>query len=166
MKRITLPLALLSTFLVTSALQAAPQSAQQHTAHLTTAVNEVRKTPYFALGGIGFTGQISEGEEALHTILKSKDRQPLITLSQDNDDVSRLYALAALRYLNHPAYKPLAESLAKSTASVDTFSGCIKGTEKVADLAQRIAKGDYNKVLNFDAQRLEKKKKIEIERKS
>ena len=141
---------------MTSVVLASPSEKHIDTEKLTAAVKVARTATYFGVGGIGFAGRISEGEEALHLVISSRDNQLLMTLAQDKNEVSRLYALLALRYLNNPEYKPLAESLRKSKARVETFSGCLRASEKVADIAERIVKGDYNQVLTFDAKRLEK----------
>jgi len=165
MRNINTILCIACALLITTALWASPSEKHIDTEKLTAAVKVARTAPYFGVGGIGFTGQISEGEEALHTVIKSKDKQLLMTLAQDRNEVSRLYALLALRYLNNPEYKPLAESLLKSKARVETFSGCLRASENVADIAGRIVKGDYNQVLTFDAKRLEKQKQAKLKQK-
>ena len=120
------------------------------------AYKRIAMAPYFAVGGIGFTGAITPAEKDVHILIRNKDDKKLVALTEEKNPAAQMYGLLGLRYLSHARYEQIAGSLAKSPRTVETFSGCLRGSESVAKVSATIAKGDYNKALKHDMERQKK----------
>lgn len=133
-----------------SAVGANAQNAAQD------AFKRLTAAPYFAVGGTGFAGAITPTEKDLYVLIRTKDDKKLVALTESKNPAAQMYGLLGLRYLSHARYSQIAGSLAKSPVKVETFSGCIKGSENVSRLSAVIAKGDYDKLLKNDMERTKK----------
>lgn len=100
---------------------------------------------YFAFGGVGFAGRISEGEIAFHTVVATTDALSRFNSAMTNQNfVARLYALCALRKLDPEAFDRAAKPLLDPNARVTTMMGCEMQDEKVSEVVGRIKSGFYD----------------------
>lgn len=120
------------------------QTAKQET------LRSIRQADYFAIGRVGFAAAIPDAEKAIWLLIKAKDEKSLVALAKDKNIATQLYALVGLRYLNSAQYKPLADELTRSKATVQTLSGCIATDKKVSVVASSAAGGAYSKALERD----------------
>ena len=107
----------------------------------------VRDAPYFAVGGIGYSGALSVGERALHVLIAANDTRYFAALLREKSEVAKLYGLTALRYYNAPQYTVFAIALGDSKATVQTMRGCIRNSEPVAQVAKRIDEDSFGTLI-------------------
>jgi hypothetical protein len=108
----------------------------------------LRKTEFFALGGIGVAGSMSEGERALREVLN----EPGVTvrlekLLSDASPAGQLYALLVLRVRDRAAYERALGKLRTTNAKVQTARGCMLSEESFGDLVKEIERGSYDNFL-------------------
>jgi hypothetical protein len=101
----------------------------------------------FALGGVGYAGTTSEGEELIRKTL-SKDGAIAIFLSllENGTPEAKLYALWALRKLNGRASKASFDEYRNLSTRVNRMSGCERFTEKFSESIKEIENPFYLKM--------------------
>jgi RNA polymerase sigma factor (sigma-70 family) len=108
------------------------------------AYNSLKAVTFFAVGGVGDDGEISQGEQALRLLLKEPDRAAVFArLARDAGTEGRLYALVGLRLTDEKTFLAEANRLANSKAAATLMSGCIRYQETEGKVVGDIAKGQY-----------------------
>jgi hypothetical protein len=131
-----------------------PTLAQKRDANSQKAYTTLKTAHYFALGGVGFAGTTSEGENALRILLKPKDAVPLFQkLLKEANREGQLYALLGLRLTNPTVFAREVTPFLSMQAKAHTMSGCIASDQPVATITQTIKKGDYDKVVKKETPR-------------
>jgi hypothetical protein len=108
--------------------------------------------PFFAVGGIYFDGQMSDGECRFREVLARRDAvTAFVSMAHSSSPVQQMYGLLGLHLTDRHAFKrefpPFAYHLELDTPPprlVRTMSGCIIRDEPVEDVAERIARGAYD----------------------
>jgi len=109
----------------------------------------LRKITSFALGGVGVTGVMSEGERALREVLKQSDAVARLESSLPHASAAgQLYALLGLRTRDREVYQRALARYGQRDASVQTMRGCILQTEAFVVLVKQIDHGDYDSSLS------------------
>ena len=133
------------------------------------------KVDLFALGGIGYGGETSKGEESLNILLEEKEPiADLKRLIKDATPESGLYALLGLRILKCDCFeeefktflaKPeLGErkiwsgTLLVAAGTVQRMEGCIVFSEKRVEVAENIKSGKFDYWIKWKAKLKESKK--------
>jgi hypothetical protein len=136
---------LITAFMVVAWL---PVDATLNAAAVSSANSILRKTGSFALGGVGVTGTMSEGERALREVLKQSDAVvQLEGLLPEASGPGQLYALLGLRVRDRDAYRRALVKYGQRDASVQTMRGCILQQEPFNSLVRQIDHGDYDSSL-------------------
>jgi hypothetical protein len=129
-------------------LMSAPAFAQEGETDKQKAYATLKTVPYFAVGGVGFAGTTSQGEQALRALLKQKDAATVFkTLLKEANQEGRLYALLGLRLTNPTVFARDVTPFLSLKTKAHTMSGCIMCDQPVASLAKTIQKGDYDKLV-------------------
>jgi hypothetical protein len=109
------------------------------------AYRELLKIEYFAFGGVGFTGQISNGESAFSMILSSPKAKKYFALVLSKSNLpAKLYALCGLRELDTTLFLQKVKYYSDTTVRVSTMRGCIRDDERFIDIVQEIRTGFYD----------------------
>ena len=117
------------------------------------AYRTLKNTSTFALGGIGFTGAISEPEKALRVLLKQKDASAAFqALLQEARIEGQLYALIGLWWKDRQAFRQKIAAYRSLNVEATTMHGCIKSGRPVAAIVKEIQKGSYD-VFNKDGRK-------------
>ncbi|HEV2763114.1 MAG TPA: hypothetical protein VGV38_08975, partial [Pyrinomonadaceae bacterium] len=114
---------------------------------------------FFAVGGVGYSAETSEGEKALRTLLREPEAAEAFKslLSRANPE-GRLYALLGLRFADRYAYNkarttpepPLRDGLLRGgflkldAGMVRVMEGCVGGTRAWKDILKEIDAGRYD----------------------
>lgn len=117
----------------------------QTTGPFEAAFNRLAKVEYFAFGGIGYAGQISQGQKDYELILSR--RSALADFEQlyaAGDPQAKAYALVGIRRINAERFKQLAQPLRDSQEKVVTMGGCIISVETFASVIRNIESGDFD----------------------
>ncbi|QIF05832.1 hypothetical protein [Roseimicrobium sp. ORNL1] len=108
------------------------------------AYTTLMSTRTFAIGGVGFAGTTSEPELALREVLKQPDAVATCQKLVANATVEgQMYGLLGLKLSNDKTFAQALTKYKNSKAAIKVMSGCILGTEKVGEVAERIEKGSY-----------------------
>jgi hypothetical protein len=96
-------------------------------------VNVARRLICAAIGGIGYTGVVTDEETAFNALCKAPDaaNQFRKLLGEATIEV-QMYAFLGLRQLHAPDYKAQVEPYRKSRRMVNTGSGCEIDPDKVS----------------------------------
>ncbi|WP_039787739.1 MchS3 family protein [Herbaspirillum huttiense] len=103
---------------------------------------QLRQTPTFALGQVGFIGHISDSEQRYRRLLQSPAALELFTRLIDDGSATkeaRLYAACALRKLNAAQFVQLTNGLRKEGGHVSVLRTDILQRESIQDQLQNIA---------------------------
>lgn len=112
------------------------------------AYNTLKTVPHFAIGGVGFAAQTSEGENALRLLLKQKEATTVFQkLLKEANREGQLYALLGLKLTNSTLFAREAKPFSEMKTKVHTMSGCIFFDQPVTSLVTTIKKGDYDKLV-------------------
>lgn len=116
-----------------------------HAAQTTDGVlTRLTKVNFFAFGGVGFAGAISQGERDYRTILARPTAQSdFETLFDQGNQESKCYALAGLHRINPKRFETIAASLRDSKTDVLTMRGCIRWRRSVASVLHSIESNSY-----------------------
>ena len=122
-----------------SALLAQAQTPQQEP------IQRITHTKVFAFGGIGFAGQISEGENDFDFILKLPTAITIFeTIYATGTPEAKSYALVGIRQVNKQRFNELFRSLRGSQEQVETEKGCIVERRSLADVVKEINSGRFD----------------------
>lgn len=104
----------------------------------------LKSAQIFAIGGIGYSGAISEEEKAFRSLLHQNNasEQCLALLSNATSE-GQLFALLGLKLLDEGLFRQKAQPYLESDATVTTMRGCIRNRESVAFIAGEIQEGSY-----------------------
>jgi hypothetical protein len=114
---------------------------------LSATVKSLAKTGVFAFGGVGFIGNISQGEIDFRVIQSQPTAVALAsfeTVYATGDSAARSYALAGIRQLDGERFKEILQSLDNSPEKVLTMEGCVMETHGLAEIAKAIDAGSYD----------------------
>ncbi len=122
---------------------AAEQSTKQ-------AFQKLSSAPFFAFGGVGYAGSISQGEKAFREMCASSNALPLFKAALTNENPSaRIYALCGIRTLDPKSFDQLAKPLVDANPSVLVMSGCMLSEEPASKVVSRIKNGAYDAQLKI-----------------
>lgn len=124
------------------------------------------KVELFALGGIGYGGETSTGEEAMDVLIQEREAKPAFrSLIKNSTPEGGLYALAGLRILNCACFKEELENYRNlpepparewheydktEKGNVRRMRGCIKFQESRLKAASDIESGEGEIKGKFD----------------
>ena len=100
----------------------------------------------FAVGGVGYAGTTSRGEELARAIAARPDAIAAFEqLATGESAAARVYAFWALRELDPDPKRVdrLLTRLRKDVTKVSAFAGCMRYRPTVADLVEEIAGGQH-----------------------
>ncbi len=108
-------------------------------------VQRLLHVPSLAFGGVGITGQTSEGEAAFQAIVKKKESiRFFIVAFEYGDAPARCYSLIALRELSPEVFR---ESLARARKNLPKkimmMHGCVMSKAKPETVYDAIEAGNY-----------------------
>ncbi len=110
-----------------------------------SAYKAILKIDYFALGGVGFAGQTSEGENAFKILLSSKHATKYFELVLSKKNIpAKLYALCGLREIDSTLFLQKLSMFTDTTLQVATMRGCISDEERFTDIVLEIKTGLYD----------------------
>jgi hypothetical protein len=108
-------------------------------------VDILRKTPLFAIGGVGYAGTLSEGEKVLRQLVKQKDTKPvLMRLLSEATPEGQMYALVGLKAVDQAEFRSRLSTYTNKTTQVNTASGCLLFVRQASDLAKAIEAGQFD----------------------
>jgi len=114
---------------------------------LLTDIDQLQKTPTFALGQVGFIGHISDSEQRYRRILQSPDALETfkrILAHEDSSTEARLYAACAIRALAPGDFERLTNTLGLSGKKVSILRTDILNREPVKEQLAAIASNGCN----------------------
>ncbi|MDA7921932.1 hypothetical protein N9B73_09260 [Verrucomicrobiales bacterium] len=111
---------------------------------LTAEAKEKPRINYFAFGGVGFAGIISEGEKKFER-LRSKENalEEFLAWYKSGTSAERAYCMLAIHELDCPRYHRLKTELLEKDEKFEHRSGCLFGETTLAELFSDIEKGTY-----------------------
>jgi len=99
----------------------------------------------FAIGTIGFAGQIQPGEQRLERILERPTAvRDLRRLYRIGTPEAQSYALVGLYQLDRSRFEQLSERLRNSRTKILIQRGCIVSVESFPEIIRRIEAGRYS----------------------
>jgi len=111
------------------------------------ALNRLKTTKFFAFGGVGYAGQISEGEKDFRTIYSQPPdiaRSQFRELLTEGNSEAKSYALVGIRMLQPERFAELSQFLRDASREVTTMSGCLLDHQSPERVVKDIAKGHYD----------------------
>jgi hypothetical protein len=106
------------------------------------ATSRLERVQMFAVGGIGYAGQMSEGEAALREVLAASDAVTrLEALLPRASPAGQLYILLGLHIRDRAAYARAVGLCRQRGGRVHTMRGCIGDRESFSDLVREIDSG-------------------------
>ena len=132
--------------LCSAASPAAPTRAKPTLEGAHQAYANLLEVTFFAFGGVGLSGRISEGEEAFHTVLVSTNALSLFrkALAKGSNE-AKVYALCGIHHLDKGSFDSASKALVAANPEIKTITGCLVGREKAATIVKRIADGLYDR---------------------
>ena len=113
------------------------------------AARDLAAAKWFAFGGVGVAGTISEGERNLRTLLQQPDAsQQLQAAFAEATPAGKLYILVGLRRCDRTTYQRVFDSLAPSNNPVEVAHGCMISRETFRQLLSEIQDGRYDDYLS------------------
>lgn len=113
------------------------------------AVKTLRNPPYFALGAVGFHGEMSTGDTALRVVLHQKNAPTLLRgLLRTATPAGQLYALVGMRQLSVSEFARRAAPFGRRKTVVLTYTGYMSDKEPMSAVVARIKTGSYDLFLN------------------
>ena len=105
----------------------------------TSAYDEVRSAPMFAIGGVGVAGIISKQETAMRELLESRSGADLLRkLLREATPAGQMYALYGLRELDVKDYDTLAQPFRAKGVLVERAQGCLISKSPTSEIVQWI----------------------------
>ena len=99
----------------------------------------------FGIGPLGDGGTTSEEERGLRALLKTPDAsEKLSQIIRSASPAGQLYALLGLHLRDPQAFDRAIPDFLRRDDIVTTMTGCIINEERMATVAQRIARGEYD----------------------
>jgi hypothetical protein len=118
----------------------------QTTGPFEAAFNRLAKVEHFAFGGVGYAGQISQGQKDYEIILSRPSAlADFERLYAAGNPQAKAYALVGIRKINPERFKQLAQPLRDSQENVVTMGGCIVSHETFAGVIRNIESGNYDR---------------------
>jgi hypothetical protein len=146
------------------------------------AFHNLQKETTFALGAVGYGGHTSEGEKDMDKLLsESSAQEVLFELATTNAGVGGLYGLVGLKMIKSDCFYHASQQFLKLAdlperesimgpipkGYVETMAGCIVGYENRANVANNIANGKFDRLLDFlNSLRTRQLEKTKSERKN
>lgn len=101
------------------------------------AYEHLLKAERFEQGAVGYAGTVSRYIESFNLLLKEEAADEAFKgLLNEATTAGKLYALCGLYFTDYETFQKETENLAKSAESVETMSGCLISSEKVANLVE------------------------------
>lgn len=121
-----------------SAPAAAPRPAATGLSPLATSLSQIEM---FAIGGVGFAGATSRGEELALALAREPDAIAMFDkLIVHPNRAARLYAYWALKTLDPTRAQQHQRALASDATEIETMHGCIGTRQPTHELAAEIDK--------------------------
>ncbi len=109
-------------------------------------VQHLAKVHQFAIGGVGFAGQTSEGEKQFRLILQDAEAAAAFDdLYAHGNNEAKAYALLGLHQLNPARFQEIYASLSNSGEELETMQGCIISKAKLKEVARQISEGGFSR---------------------
>ena len=129
---------------ISLAMTACGLSAQQLSPRAQAASERLSKVPMFAMGGVGFAGLTSKGEEDFRLIMEDPEAAKVFeSLYAHGNSPAKAYALLGLHTLNPQRFGTIYASLANSKEDVAVMRGCIASKQKLKIIAKEIDGNGY-----------------------
>lgn len=95
---------------------------------------------------MGAAAATAEGDAALQRIMKKDDAiKYLLPVFDQATLMGKCYALIGIRLLSPKYFEPSSQRLARwYNTQIPTISGCIPSNQKLADVIQKIRRGEYD----------------------
>lgn len=136
------------------------------------AYQKLLNTKIFAIGGVGYSGEMSEGERNFLDLLEDKEAISAFKNLTDKATIEGgLYGLVGLQWLNCNCYKEQLENFKRVRLSnenkerINWASGCsdYESEEKEGKslIIETVEKGQYNGIIEFRRKVREQRKTLE-----
>jgi hypothetical protein len=111
------------------------------------AVERLARIQLFAMGGVGFAGQTSDGEKDFRLILQNHPQAAAVfnDLYVHGNNEAKAYALLGLYRLNPARFREIYATLPKSKDELQMMQGCILFKQKLVVVAKQINEGGFAK---------------------
>lgn len=107
-------------------------------------LQRLSKVRYFAFGGTGYAGVISDGEKNYKMVLaRSTALADFEKLFTEGNMQAKCYALVGIHKLNPTRFKDLVRPLGESKETVTIMQGCIVSDVPITRITKEIAQGKY-----------------------
>ena len=114
-----------------------------------TNVRDLAAAKFFAFGGVGVAGLMSEGERNLRAVLERPDAsQQLKAALAHATPAGELYILVGLRRCDRAAYQKIFSSLPRPDDDVQVARGCMISREPFRQLLSQIQDGRFDDYLS------------------
>eukprot|EP01112_Ceratiomyxa_fruticulosa_P021953 TRINITY_DN7908_c0_g1_i3.p1 TRINITY_DN7908_c0_g1~~TRINITY_DN7908_c0_g1_i3.p1 ORF type:complete len:130 (-),score=27.52 TRINITY_DN7908_c0_g1_i3:144-533(-) len=107
----------------------------------------LKRCTTFSLGGVGYSGRISNTEKAFKSLLKRDDAKEIFTDILDDEESKsggKLYVLLGIRWKFHDLYDERLPEFLSSSAMAEVTHGCMHLTQPMSKLAADIKDGKYD----------------------
>jgi hypothetical protein len=114
-----------------------------------TSARDLAAAKFFAFGGVGVAGLMSEGERNLRAVLERPDAsQQLHAGLAHATPAGELYILVGLRRCDRATYQKIVGSVAVPNADVEVARGCMISREPFRQLLAQIQDGRFDDYLS------------------
>ena len=104
---------------------------------------------FFAFGGIGVAGLMSEGERNLRAVLERPDASQQLQAAFAHATLAgELYILVGLHRFDRAAYQKVVSSLARPNDDVEVARGCMISHEPFRQLLSEVQDGRFDDYLS------------------
>lgn len=106
-----------------------------------SAMKTLKNTTFFAIGGVGYGNQKSDGEKALRTLVEHQDASSaflLVLNDKKSSKTGQLYALLGLKWTNLSAFESQIASYLCDTTEVKEAGGCFRWDTRASVIAEQI----------------------------
>lgn len=136
---------LLALLICLGLLAVKPAPAQETDTEKGTAFHALKNAPYFAIGGVGIAGTISEPEKAFRVLLARKDAAAVFqSLLIEANPEGRMYALLGLKEKSKTTFRQKVSAYRFLKTDVKVMQGCILGQRPAAEIIKGIESGSYS----------------------
>ena len=108
-------------------------------------IDQLRSVSYFAFGGVGVAGTISQGEVAFRQVLQGPTaKENFLLLLKTGNPQGKCYALVGLRATDMKRFEADVAAFEDIQTPVDTIGGCIAETLPMRSVVANIRAGNYD----------------------
>lgn len=118
------------------------------------ALADLSHVTYFAVGCVGYSGQMSDGEINFRTIYSQKNNlEQFIRLYGVGNAAARMYALVALHKLAPDVYRHIKDNYKDRKVQIPTAVGCMVDSDSLEVLIRKLEAGDYDSLFEIQKQK-------------